>query len=130
MLKESGPGVRPVAPDRVRSIRDRCIDASVLFFKQWGGVHKKVNGRNLDGRTWDQLPHLLVTQAIVVHHHASSVPLGPRTYYSNWNHQAALKTAWKKTTMALEQNVPGRHLAEYVTYLYRKQRAVVLLTVT
>jgi len=74
MLKELGPEVRPVAPDWVRSIRDRCIDASVLFFKQWGGVHKKVNGRILDGRTWDELPCPLTAQTIVVHHHASSAP--------------------------------------------------------
>jgi protein gp37 len=72
---ESGPGARPVDPDWVRSIRDQCIDAEVpFFFKQWGGVHKKVNGRILDGRTWDQLPRPLTAQTIVVHHHTSSVP--------------------------------------------------------
>jgi len=27
-----------------------------FFFKQWGGVIKKRNGRVLDGRTWDQMP--------------------------------------------------------------------------
>jgi protein gp37 len=71
---ESGPGARPVDPDWVRSIRDQSIDASVpFFFKQWGGVHKKVNGRNLDGRTWDELPHPLTGQTIVVHHHASYI---------------------------------------------------------
>jgi protein gp37 len=27
-----------------------------FFFKQWGGVKKKKNGRLLDGRTWDEMP--------------------------------------------------------------------------
>jgi protein gp37 len=27
-----------------------------FFFKQWGGVHKKRTGRELDGRTWDEFP--------------------------------------------------------------------------
>jgi hypothetical protein len=27
-----------------------------FFFKQWGGVHKKKNGRKLDGRMWNELP--------------------------------------------------------------------------
>jgi hypothetical protein len=26
-----------------------------LFFKQWGGVHAKTGGRELDGRTWDDM---------------------------------------------------------------------------
>jgi protein gp37 len=35
---ESGPGARPMDPDWVREIRDRCIRARVpFFFKQWGG---------------------------------------------------------------------------------------------
>lgn len=34
---ESGPGARPMHPDWVRDIRDRCIEAGVaFFFKQWG----------------------------------------------------------------------------------------------
>ena len=54
---ESGPGARPMDPDWVREIRDRCLDADVAFhFKQWGGPVKSVTGRTLDGRTWDQLP--------------------------------------------------------------------------
>lgn len=54
---ESGPGARPVNPDWIRSIRDQCADQGVaFFFKQWGGPAKKVNGRTLDGRTWDDMP--------------------------------------------------------------------------
>ncbi len=54
---ESGPGARPMQPDWARDIRDQCLDAGVPFhFKQWGGVFKKRNGRELDGRTWDEMP--------------------------------------------------------------------------
>ena len=38
-------------------IRDQCVAAGVpIFFKQWGGVFKKRNGRLLEGRTWDEMP--------------------------------------------------------------------------
>lgn len=54
---ESGPGARPIEADWVRDIRKQCRQEVVLFFfKQWGGVRKKRNGRVLDGRTWDELP--------------------------------------------------------------------------
>jgi protein gp37 len=54
---ESGPGARPVNPTWVADLRDQCIQASVpFFFKQWGGVQKKRSGRELDGRTWDEMP--------------------------------------------------------------------------
>lgn len=34
---ESGPGARTIHPDWVRSLRDQCVDAGILFmFKQWG----------------------------------------------------------------------------------------------
>jgi protein gp37 len=54
---ESGPRARPIEADWVRAIRDQCLNQNVpFFFKQWGGVFKKRNGRLLDGRTWDQMP--------------------------------------------------------------------------
>lgn len=54
---ESGPGARTIEPDWVRGIRNRCIALNVpFFFKQWGGVNKKKNGRTLDKRTWSQMP--------------------------------------------------------------------------
>jgi len=54
---ESGPGARPMRPEWVARIRDRCLEAGVpFFFKQWGGVNKKKTGRLLDGRIWDQMP--------------------------------------------------------------------------
>lgn len=54
---ESGRGARPMRAEWVTSIRDQCLAANVpFFFKQWGGVNKKRNGRLLEGRTWDQMP--------------------------------------------------------------------------
>lgn len=54
---ESGPGARPVDIRWFRSLRDQCIAAGVPYhFKQWGGVKKKLSGRTLDGRTWDEVP--------------------------------------------------------------------------
>ncbi len=78
---ESGPGARPMDPTWVRRLRDFCRASHIAFhFKQWGhwapkppskltprattvsdgvvlyAVGKKLAGRNLDGRTWDQLP--------------------------------------------------------------------------
>jgi protein gp37 len=54
---ESGPGARPMEPTWVLEIRDRCLDARVpFFFKQWGGTRKKKAGRELEGRTWDEMP--------------------------------------------------------------------------
>jgi protein gp37 len=54
---ESGPGARPIDPEWVRELRDRCERERVaFFFKQWGGVLKSRTGRLLDGRTWDQMP--------------------------------------------------------------------------
>ena len=56
---ESGPGARPMEADWVRDIRDMCLGSNVpFFFKQWGGVFKKRNGRTLDNRKWDQMPEI------------------------------------------------------------------------
>jgi protein gp37 len=54
---ESGPGFRPIDLDWVRDIRDQCLQRDVkFFFKQVGGLRPKSGGRDLDGRTWDQMP--------------------------------------------------------------------------
>jgi protein gp37 len=54
---ESGPHARPMDPDWVRDIRAQCLRARVpFFFKQWGGSQKNRAGRELDGRTWDEMP--------------------------------------------------------------------------
>jgi protein gp37 len=73
---ESGQGARQMRADWVRYLRDQCVAAGVaFFFKQWGEwvhledsaggadpassmkrVGKKAAGRELDGRTWDNIP--------------------------------------------------------------------------
>ncbi len=54
---ESGPHARPVDPNWVRQLRDLSVTAEVpYFFKQWGGRTPKAGGRELDGRTWDDMP--------------------------------------------------------------------------
>ncbi|MFQ5741856.1 MAG: DUF5131 family protein [Acidobacteriota bacterium] len=54
---ESGPGARPIEASWVRDIRKQCRRQRVpFFFKQWGGVQKKKNGRLLDRQTWDGMP--------------------------------------------------------------------------
>jgi protein gp37 len=54
---ESGPRHRPVARAWVTDLRDRCQMENVAFFlKQWGGRTTKAGGRELDGRTWDEMP--------------------------------------------------------------------------
>lgn len=54
---ESGPGARPMNPDWVVDIQRQCAQAGTkFFFKQWGGVFKNRTGRELSGRTWDEMP--------------------------------------------------------------------------
>lgn len=56
---ESGPRARPMQREWVLSILEQCETANVpFFFKQWGGVHKKKHGRELNGRTYDAMPSL------------------------------------------------------------------------
>lgn len=76
---ESGKDHRPIDAEWIRSLRDTCIATSghdpiegwaagerlvnggtAFFFKQWGGIRPKSNGRELDGRTWDEMPWLAV----------------------------------------------------------------------
>jgi protein gp37 len=60
---ESGFGARPMPIHWVTSIREQCLDAGVaFFFKQWGGVQKKRHGRELEGRTWDEMPRSTPTR--------------------------------------------------------------------
>lgn len=58
---ESGPGARLIDPEWVKDIRNQCTNANIaFFFKQWGGVQKKKTGRILEGRTWDEMPSVLL----------------------------------------------------------------------
>ncbi|SFD74869.1 DUF5131 family protein [Streptomyces aidingensis] len=54
---ESGPNHRPLDEAWVTAIRDECQKAgAAFFFKQWGGRTPKAGGRELAGRTWDEMP--------------------------------------------------------------------------
>lgn len=54
---ESGPGARPMEKAWVLSILEQCDSSRVpFFFKQWGGIRKKKNGRTLDNMTYDSMP--------------------------------------------------------------------------
>jgi protein gp37 len=57
---ESGPHARQMDSQWVTSVRDQCQHYTVpFFFKQWGGVRKKKAGRELEGRTWDEMPPII-----------------------------------------------------------------------
>lgn len=54
---ESGPRSRPVKAEWLRGVRDDCIENKTpFFFKQWGGVWKSRQGRQLDGQIWNEFP--------------------------------------------------------------------------
>jgi protein gp37 len=56
---ESGHKSRPIKKEWVIEIKNRCEEKDVkFFFKQWGGFHKKKNGRLLDGVVYDEMPNL------------------------------------------------------------------------
>ena len=56
---ESGPKTRSMEESWVLEIRDLCQKARVpFFFKQWGGVNKKKNGRLLQGKTYSAMPRI------------------------------------------------------------------------
>ena len=56
---ESGRGARPMEEVWVQKLLIACRDQGVrFFFKQWGGVNKKAAGRQLNDRTYDELPIL------------------------------------------------------------------------
>ena len=57
---ESGPGAREIKKEWVVSIQKQCKRAGVsFFFKQWGGVFKSQTGRELNGRTYDEMPPII-----------------------------------------------------------------------
>lgn len=56
---ESGRKARPMKESWVWDIRQQCADQGVaFFFKQWGGTNKKKAGRELGGRTYDEMPSI------------------------------------------------------------------------
>ncbi|NJM51648.1 MAG: DUF5131 family protein [Sphingomonadales bacterium] len=54
---ESGPRARTMHLEWVDRIHDICRrDDVAFFFKQWGGINKKANGRQLHGKTYNEYP--------------------------------------------------------------------------
>lgn len=54
---ESGPKARLMKQRWVEDIQHQCsVDDVAFFFKQWGGVRKHTTGRELNGRTYDEMP--------------------------------------------------------------------------
>ncbi|MGB4820963.1 MAG: DUF5131 family protein [Saprospiraceae bacterium] len=62
---ESGHKARPMKKQWVVDIKNQCISSNTpFFFKQWGGKNKKLTGRLLDGKTYDQMPNAELLQSI------------------------------------------------------------------
>ena len=62
---ESDPGARPTHPAWVLDVRDQCLNARApFFFRQWGGTRRKKAGRELEGRTRDEMPTPGLVQAL------------------------------------------------------------------
>jgi len=56
---ESGAGYREVRPEWVSSLIRQCKKQRVpVFFKQWGGIRPKSNGRELNGKIFDEYPKI------------------------------------------------------------------------
>ena len=61
---ESGPKARPMKKEWALDIKDQCDKADVkFFFKQWGGFNKKKAGRQLEGKTYNEMPDVNVPLA-------------------------------------------------------------------
>lgn len=57
---ESGPGHRPMLAEWVHEVQEQCAEQRVaFFFKQWGGIRPKANGRLLRGREWNEFPEAM-----------------------------------------------------------------------
>lgn len=63
---ESGPKARPMKPEWVDDLlRQARAAKTAFFFKQWGGVRKDLTGRELRGRTYDEMPRVPRREAVV-----------------------------------------------------------------
>jgi protein gp37 len=58
---ESGRSPRPMEPEWVLDILNKCEESGVeFFFKQWGGTNKKKTGRKLNGKFYNGMPKVLL----------------------------------------------------------------------
>ncbi len=71
---ESGNRARPMEKEWIVNIKQQCeIEDVAFFFKQWGtwGAdkvkrNKKLNGKEIDGKIWQQYPEVIEQQYAVV----------------------------------------------------------------
>ncbi len=71
---ESGNKARPMDKEWVVNIKQQCeTEGIAFFFKQWGTWgednikrNKKLNGKALDGKIWQQYPHIIEQQFAVI----------------------------------------------------------------
>jgi protein gp37 len=64
---ESGRTPRMMKADWVNDIQTQCNKSKVaFFFKQWGGKNKKKAGRELNGKTYSEMPIVVDKNIIVV----------------------------------------------------------------
>jgi protein gp37 len=71
---ESGHKARPMDKEWVVNIKQQCENEGVaFFFKQWGAWgedrikrKKKLNGKELDGKIWQQYPAIIEQQFEVI----------------------------------------------------------------
>ena len=62
---ESGRTPRPIKSEWVIDIQEQCSKNEVaFFFKQWGGKNKKKNGRELNGKIYDEMPEIELQQSV------------------------------------------------------------------
>lgn len=65
---ESGKSARPIREEWIDEIHQKCVENdAAFFFKQWGTWgkdnkrrSKKANGREYQGRVWDEMPSAMV----------------------------------------------------------------------
>lgn len=110
---ESGHGARPLDADWVREIRDLCEKDSVPFFhKQWGGRTPKAGGRELDGRTWSEMPARAPSEVSSPLDTTMSLPRSPsgRTPWSLYRALHASGSRHGQTDFRDEAPGPQRHL--------------------
>jgi protein gp37 len=54
-------------PNWVLDIKQQCEAAGTkFFFKQWGGTNKKKSGREINGRTYDEMPSIEQLESIKI----------------------------------------------------------------
>lgn len=65
---ESGPRARQMSHVWVDEIETMCRRAdAAFFFKQWGGYNKKAAGRELNGKTYDEMPKVRAFSEPMLH---------------------------------------------------------------